>query len=388
MWTLLYVWLMACAFQPDVRPTWGTTEKVFLAFSLIGLASALSGVNVLHGLKFWSKKDVYFLIVPFLGVWLRTDAARERYMRVFWVGSLIAATWGLVTVAAGVNQTDSHHGIFLSMPQVFAHWPRPLQDGLSLVNGRAVGFRSHPLTYAESLIIALSLMLPVLVSIERKRFPLALASGWVLLAALVFSQSRGPWLAAVVMMGLLALLRPSWKTTARLAALVLPAFLVFMHPAFRHRAATIVDQHYESNSERLHMWHVGRQVWKEHRLLGIGPGNVKFVVGPYQTPKEAVGGPWGHLHDTFINMLVERGVIGLIAFLAWLSVLAGEFWRASRRTDLSDARRRLALTGFLALVGFLVSGLTETVYNDEAVLFTLYAVIGLALAAVRTNHEA
>lgn len=388
MWTLLGVWIITCVFRPEVRPSWGVTEKVFLVFSLIGLASSFSGVNVWHGLKFWSKKDVYFLIVPFLGVWLRTDAARQRYLRVFWVGGLIAATWGLVTVVAGVNQTDSHHGIFLSMPHVFAHWPRPLQDGLSLVNGRAVGFRSHPLTYAESLILVLSLMLPVLVSSEGRRFLVAAASGWVLLAALVFSQSRGPWLAAIVIMGAIVLVRPTMKTVARLAILVLPALLVFLHPSFRHRAETIVDQHYESNSERLHMWHVGLHVWKEHRLLGIGPGNVKFVVGPYETPKEAVGGPWGHLHDTFINMLVERGVIGLIAFLAWLSVLAGEFWRASRRKDLSDARRRLALTGFLALAGFLISGLTETVYNDEAVLFTLYAVIGLALAAVRTNHEA
>ena len=70
-----------------------------------------------------------------------------------------------------------------------------------MVNGRVVGLRCHPLTYAESLLTVLAVLLPRLVMAELPRVMLLFIEGWLVLAALLFSQSRSPWLGAVTMIG-------------------------------------------------------------------------------------------------------------------------------------------------------------------------------------------
>jgi|GEM_PF-1974682 len=386
MWCLLGGWLLTL---PWTR-VWlmvRTPEKIFLGFTLIGIISALHGVDVEHGLRFWSKKDIYFLIVPFLGMALFSDFWRTRFAKAFLIGGLIAAGWGVITFFIGVNQTDCHNGSFITLPTFMTHWPRPILDGLSLVNSRAVGFRCHPLTYAESLLMVLALFLPLVTSIEYRPMFLIFIPGWVLLAALLFSQSRGPWLGAVVMIAFLVLSKPSLKAIGRISLVLLPALFFLFQPALLSRAASIMDQKVTSNSERFHMWHVGWHVWKSYPLLGVGPGNVKRVVGPYETPDELVGGPWGHLHNTFINMLVERGAVGLLLFCSWLLSLGWElFLSMNGESSFLPQRQRWAAMGLLALIGFVVSGFTETVYNDEAVLFAFYAVMGAALSAVRQKN--
>jgi hypothetical protein len=79
--------------------------------------------------------------------------------------------------------------------------------------------------------------------------------------------------------------------------------------------------------------------------------------------------------------------LGLLAFLAWLASLVFELVQAFKNQDLSPARHAWVLTGLLVLCGFVISGFTETIYNDEAVLFAFYAVLGAALAAARPTHE-
>ena len=63
-----------------------------------------------------------------------------------------------------------------------------------------------------------------------------------------------------------------------------------------------------------------------------------------------------------------------------------ELWQALQRF-VSDLEQQVLFKGsLLGLVGFLVSGLTETTYNTAVVKMTLYFVLGLALAVSR--HEA
>ena len=70
------------------------------------------------------------------------------------------------------------------------------------------------------------------------------------------------------------------------------------------------------------MWRSGMTMWREHPVLGLGPGGVKRDYERYALP-EAVKKRTGHVHNTPLQILVERGVLGLAAWLwIWVAFFA------------------------------------------------------------------
>jgi O-antigen ligase len=364
-------------------PVWGWVEKAFISFWLISVLSAFFGVDPLHS-RIRLGKDLYFLILVLLGAYLAQEPADSKLMRVVVISSVATAVFGIFQFAVGVNQSDNAGGIFWAMPPWLEHAPRALQNHLSMVNGRVVGTRAHPLTYAEGLLFPLAYTLSYLSTRRADWWKWALAQVIVLLA-LIVSQSRGPWIAAAVMGLVLCVLRRDVSLYKRLAVIYLPVALCFFSPHLRHRAQSMTNTVYDSNAERLEMWKAGRQMIQDHPLLGIGPGNMNRASPLYQPPKRKIEGPWGHLHNTYINVAAERGLLGLLSFLTFIMVLAGELWKGYQRSEnLTDEEPRiLILTALLSLVGWLVSGFTETVYHDSNVLMMFYFVMGIALATSR-----
>jgi O-antigen ligase len=170
---------------------------------------------------------------------------------------------------------------------------------------------------------------------------------------------------------------------------VLPIVLILCVPTLQKRAATISDQKFESNSERLQMWKAGWAMFKDRPFLGVGAGNVRLASPAYQTPEQqAAYGPWGHLHNMYINFAVERGALGLLAFLVFIATAGCILLRGYRRIpEVQTQRRILVLTALLSLVGWLISGMTETIYNDTSILMNFYFVIGMGLVYCKTWSE-
>jgi putative inorganic carbon (HCO3(-)) transporter len=240
------------------------------------------------------------------------------------------------------------------------------------------------LTYAEGLLFPLGYSLSSLARRRADWWKWALGQSVVVLG-LVVSQSRGPWIAAAVMVLFVCFLLRDPVLVKRLAFVYLPITLCFLSPSLRARAFTITSTAYESNAERLDMWRAGRRMVWDHPLLGIGPGNMNLASPLYQSAKRRADGPWGHLHDTYIHIAAERGLLGLLAFLGFILVLASELWRGYRVAVVKeDADSKLILlTALLSLGGWLVAGFTETVYHDSNVLMMFYFVMGIAVATSR-----
>ena len=66
-------------------------------------------------------------------------------------------------------------------------------------------------------------------------------------------------------------------------------------------------------SGREGIWERGLELFKKSPLIGIGTGSYRFVSGK---------GKIHHLHDIFLDIMVEQGIIGLIIFLALISYLS------------------------------------------------------------------
>jgi putative inorganic carbon (hco3(-)) transporter len=364
-------------------PFWGWPEKIFGVFFVVSLLSAVLGINPAHSLLVIKNKDFYLLIAIVLVALVRARAQNERLLKLFMAAGVVTAVWGLVQYTIGVNMVDKGDPYFFYLPKSMAHWPRPVINLFGMINGRVLGTRGHPLAYAECLLFNWALAICFLLGGRGREWIKWMIYLVLVGAALLVSQSRGPWIAAVLI-ALLAVItsasRRGWLVAGLGAGF---AVLFVVVPSMRERAVSILDRSNNSNKERVHMWHAGAQIWKTHPLLGIGPGSVKEISVNYQTPEEKVFGSWGHLHSTYVNFLVERGLAGLLIFGVFMGALWRELWQALRRSS-GDPWREAVLKGsLLGIVGFLTSGLTETTYNTAVVMMTFYFVVGLALALTR-----
>ena len=367
-------------------PAWGRVEIAFLLFWGVSLLSAGFSDSPSHS-RGQLTEDLYVILIPLLGALLVNEPGlRSRLLKWFLWGGLLTAVCGLLQAVLGMDQNERTGRVLQHIPSALAGWPESLLRKLSLNDGRATGFRGHPLTFAETLLFPLAMMLSQLAMpsriIWRKWAPMT----GILIGALLASQSRGPWLAFGVMTLSLVILEPKPHVWRRLGILVAcPAALILFTPALRHRALSIGDTRFSSNSERLMMWEAGSRMLRDHPLLGVGPGHVRLASPSYQTPRQRQAfGAWGHLHNTYVHIAAERGLLGLGAFLVFIGMLGGRLLRAYRRpAPGSGEQRTLLLTALLGLIGWLASGLTEAVYNNSSIQMMFYFVMGLALASLR-----
>ena len=244
---------------------------------------------------------------------------------------------------------------------------------------RARAFFSIYMTLAGVLNIVLLATLP---RVLPGGFRAWSAPVWLLtVIGLAMTYTRGAWLGLGA--GAAALLPMSRRgRLALLAGLVLLPAIFFVGPRdLSHRFRSMFDPDEAGIKERVYMWRSGTAMWRERPLLGWGPGGVKREYSRYALP-EAFKQRTGHVHNTPLQILVERGVVGLAAWLAiWIA-----FYRRAigllRALDASQARERALVAGSIAAVtGFLVAGLSEYNFGDSEVVMLAWAIMALPWAA-------
>jgi len=245
---------------------------------------------------------------------------------------------------------------------------------------RAHGFFSIYMTFAGVLGAMLLATLPRFGSAERPRWLAPLV--W-LVNAIAFGLTlvRGAWLGfAAGLLVILALLRR--RAMVLFAVLVLAAG-IFTVPGILARVETIADPSEPNARARLYMIQTGLRLAAEHPLLGLGPGGVKRAYSQY-APPEAVKRATGHLHNTPLQIAVERGLVGL-AF--WLAIFVDFFARAVRvlrRLPRDDEGARALVVGAVsAVAGFLVAGLFEYNFGDAEVLLVVMTIMALPFVVER-----
>ena len=208
---------------------------------------------------------------------------------------------------------------------------------------------------------------------------------WVItLAGLAATLTRGAW--AGFASGVLAFLpvvrRGRWLLLGGLLVLAMAALAG--PEQLSRRFQSMADPNDPTVREREYMWQSALAMWKEHPWLGWGPGGVKREYSRYALP-EAIKKRTGHVHNTPLQMLVERGLIGLAT---WLWIWAAFYMRAMAllRCLPADAwRERALVSGSLAAVtGFLVGGLAEYNFGDSEVVLVAWTVVALPFVVERT----
>jgi O-antigen ligase len=358
---LLWLWRLR---DPAVRGAarWPLAAPV-LAFSAATVLSALLSGHPLASL------DAARGLLLAAALYVTADAVREpvaadRFLLGLTLAATVAAVVGLLQVGL-CPPGDA--------PRV---WPRWLYHRCD----RAHGFFSIYMTLAGVLSLVLLAALPRLLSPGAARRRLEVP--WLLMLwGLIVTYTRGAWIgfAGGVLTVAATVRRGRWALVGGLLLLVAGA-LVSPYE-LRHRFLSMADPEEAGVRERIYMWKSGLAMWRERPILGVGPGGVKRDYVRYAR-EEALKKRTGHVHNTPLQILVERGVLGLAAWLwLWIAFYAHAIRRLRQLPGEALAERALVVGSIAAITGFLIGGLSEYNFGDSEVVMVAWAIMALPWAA-------
>ncbi len=260
-----------------------------------------------------------------------------------------------------------------------------LLAGQGDIDHRIRGPFSHYMTYSGVLLMCDLLLLARLSTPGGWRRHWSWVGFVVINAAILGTLTRGAWVALLLTaLGFLAARvfsrgkLPRWLLIGAPVALLL---VVLAPVPLVHRALSIADLRDTSNYDRLCMLEAGFSMVAERPLLGLGPDVVKRRYPIYRNdtaPRLTVP----HLHNTFLQLAAERGLLALLAYAWMMAASLRCAWRTYRAEGgMRGARSDLLLGVILALVAFNVAGLFEDNWRDAEVqrvaLFLLAVPFGL-----------
>ena len=240
--------------------------------------------------------------------------------------------------------------------------------GIGLVEGgriQYVGIFNDPNDLAMLFVCAIPIAL--MLGSRGGLLGLRRAIWWMMAAALIYgvylTDSRGAFLALLVMMGIWVWRRRGLVTAGLLGIAGLGAMM-----ALPTRLQEL-DASESSAYGRIDAWYEGLQMFIGHPVLGVGVNN--FTEYNYLTA-----------HNSFVLVLAETGIIG---FTVWLAFIGYGFMMPIRvlrhRPELGDGaalgrwrdERKVATTLLVSLVGFFACAF----FLSRSYMILVYLMIGL-----------
>lgn len=343
----LVAWLCS---RPWTRPQAPGMRALGLAtLALVGAWLVASATSTMALASFVQVRKIYSIAIVFL----MADRARDRALANRFVTTTLAA--GMVTAAIGLVQFGIVHARGES--------DHPLE-----------GVFSSAMTSGNVLttlcVVALAVVLFTRRGERRAWFDRSALGVFFVALALTFRRgSYLAWLAAS--MALVGLRRARWLALIPLIA----ALAIVLGPReTRQRAVSIAHPVDKTSVGRISLWKSGLAAFEDRPWTGWGLQDATPLIERYRRPDAKF--PAGHFHNNWVHIAVSTGVVGLLAYGAWMALAGWWAWMAFRRT-----RSALAAAGLAAWIGFQVHGMFDWSFGDAEVANQLFVWLGLALAA-------
>lgn len=196
---------------------------------------------------------------------------------------------------------------------------------------------------------------------------------------LIFSGTRGSFigfLIGVIIIGAIKYRKALWS---------IPIFtgVAYILPYTRKIFLSIFNFSPIVNMKRIRLWKAGLLMFRDNILFGVGNGNYinKYFEYKKRYPKLDAGGTYATAHNSYIKVLAELGLVGIIPFIGiylMLFIIVVNVYKATEN-------RRLKLIS-LCTIGFYATYFFQNLLNNlifipqinvfvwiiTAVLFKLY----------------
>ncbi len=223
--------------------------------------------------------------------------------------------------------------------------------------------------------------------------------GAVVLAAVITvamaSQNRIVW--PTLLLSYAAFIAWLWPALGvaprRIAAGVLCAAAVAAWGAFDHASRERQMPVQKLGGDlRLQAWREWTGIALEKPLLGHGFGRSLLhregQRGVSQELKQRAPYYSSHAHNLFLDVAVQRGVLGLAIYLVLLAALLREYWRLGGAAAPPQGRLRLlGATAFSLLVAMIAKNTTDD-FMDQAAAIAFWGYAGVLLGRLELNSRA
>lgn len=351
--SLFIFWFKKPEYRARLRST--PVARAFGFWAFISFLSLLgTSIDFTDSLKayldFIAEVGVFFVIVS---TTLRKREDAIRVLRAAALGIAIVAFFGAVEHYTGFNPVDSFIPGYAREDGTGHDVLSTYQHRILLGTGMAMGFS-----------VCLALL-----ALNEKGFPgkkvlwIAMA---LCLSTCFFAQSRGPWLACIVSLSVMAFLG-SGKMRKRLLIIpVLAAITVVIKPGVLDSLTSKAEDTMDTSSfkggtfqYRLELWKIA---WKEvtkspHRfLLGYGPGSGRGMELEWSLSYRDWNMQIESWDNQFAYDLFRSGIFGAFASL---NLFVGMWWilfkRAKNNRDAASRDVLAALVGCISALIFMMS---------------------------------
>jgi O-antigen ligase len=364
-WNRLFlVMAVFYSFLSVIRGSFGTFRLDWAALALIGyLLKVLLSVE--HSIRAPGMVDMALLMVPLIvfgatQILIRTGEEAGSLARAIVFFALIPALFMPVEFLMQSNPLFPDyrgHGMYRAVGTL----ANPNRMGLYLLAVLPFAFHLH-LTRRSLLTTLALLILPVaiLTTISRKTLLL------MPLVFLMFFMSR-KYIKYLVPMALVGVITVFLAVTTA-------------GPTFTRYFERRIQDSNEALDTRVAIAKAGWELFLDNPMMGVGHGNSRTMQHMYRKDRVGATDRERALHNQYLEVLAEQGVVGFLLFFLAIIVPLMKAWSAARREGDEGG---LARAGMIAIVVFILGSFGgEFIFNlNTGILF--WSICALVVASKR-----
>jgi len=340
------------------------TVFAFLLFVIFGGIFTIDGSSFWKMLVFVCFMSVYFVIKNIIS----SPALVKRCLYALVLASALVSAYGIYQNYFG-DLSSKWHDI-----SVFSE-----------IRGRVVSTFDNPNVLGEFLVLIFPITLALMASAKKanERFFL-FVSALLSCGCLVFTWSRGAWLACIITTALFLCVSSKYFFTAGILSMPILGMFVFLQSdsAIIRRITSFGDS---STSYRVNIWKGVLQMLEDIGFFGIGIGEEAFrKVYPIYALAGIEAAP--HSHNLYLQITVEMGVFALLFFLIFVFMFT-QFSFSFSKNAMNRSNRLLCMGIFCGAAALLIQGLTDYVWYNYRIFLLFWIVVGLGVAHVSVAKD-
>ena len=268
---------------------WISKNIPVLTFITIALLSTLISQNQEASWEVFGQRYIPYFVLYFMGRYL----GRKRKYLNFFITALaagavfvsIGSIWDIIKAGHFIRIFTSYK-IKCLFPAYFLY-TLPFFIGLIIEHKKNIGK-----------IVALS------------------SGGLIVFVVFCFHYYRGDWIALLTALFISSLLLKEFRKKGVILIVVIMCFILLV-PVFRRRIISSKTLSPSLWGDRVPMWEASFKIFQRFPLLGSGPGTYKYFMYKVIDEKSYKEGKiHEHAHNTYLEILAEMGILGLLAFVS------------------------------------------------------------------------